>query len=161
MKINRFSITVCCLIAFFGLSGCASMPADSTPLYMQQVHDVPGKNADELCASVRDWVTLATDDPDKTLKLVDSQNNRIISNGSTTASSLGYTWPVKFQFVVECKDERLRTTYQDFQIRGTSGYVPLVDDGMNNYKSKTEAKILLIDAAIAKYANNPTFGDDW
>jgi hypothetical protein len=146
------------------LYGCALEPSvPEPPLFIQGTHDVVGRTKPQIHVAARNWLALTFQDAKQVIEVDDREAGRIIGRGAVEVSSIGIVSPVRFTVMIESKDGRLRTTYQDFEIRGsyTGQWAPVRSDGMNNYPEKVTARLKELDASLVKYVSSSASDDSW
>lgn len=137
-------------IAVSALVGCAS--SDMTPpLSVVSVHEAPSLSKHAICSRARDWAALTFKDSKAVVEVYDPAEGKLIGKGGFTLSTGFAVFPVSFTLVVECKDGRFRSTYDNFLTHGTYGAHPLREDRMNTLKTKANAKTQELDASLAAY----------
>lgn len=100
--------------------------ADEFPYY-QGIISAPGKNAEEIYTTLREWVALAYNSANNVIQMDDPYSGKIITKGVHEyfypQSALGMTVSVvshlKYSLVIDIKPERLRYTLQINE--GTTG----------------------------------------
>lgn len=155
---------VCMALLASILCGCAVTPSvPEPPLLIQNVHDVAGRTKSQIHIASRDWLALTFQDAKQVIEVDDREAGKIIGRGIVEVSSFGITSPVRFTVMIESKDGRVRTTYQDFEIRGsyTGQWAPVRGDGRNNYPEKTDAQIKELDASLVKFISSSASADSW
>lgn len=139
------------LFAALCVCGCAT-PAtmNQEPLSVSTVHEVPGKTGQDICRQARDWVALNFKDSKAVIEVFDLEQGKLTGKGGMSVPGFGGTpFNVSFSMQVDCKDGKVRTTFGRFMTRSQYGEMALREDPLNMLRTKTEAKVREMDAALA------------
>jgi hypothetical protein len=150
-RIATLAATLCVI-------GCAtSSAADQEPLSVSTVHEVPGKTGQDICRQARDWVALNFNDSKAVIEVFDLEQGKLIGKGGMPVPGFGGApINVSFSMQVDCKDGKVRTTFDRFTVSTTYGQGPLREDSLNMLRTKTEARVREMDAALAAHVSKAT-----
>ena len=123
------------------LVGCAATE-QSQALSVVSVHEAPGKTKQQICIAARDWTTLAFKDSEAAvIDVFDADRGKLISKGNMTVNGYDSTpFRVNFTMTNECRDGRMRSSFEDYRIASQGQSYPLIEDGMNHLQTKAWAK---------------------
>lgn len=145
------TVRIATLLAALCTCGCATPgAAEQEPLSVTTIHEVPGKTGQDICRQARDWVALNFKDSKAVIEVFDLEQGKLIGKGGMPVPGFGGTpINVSFSIQVDCKDGKVRTTFDRFTVSTTYGQGPLREDPLNMLRTKTEAKVREMDAALA------------
>lgn len=121
------------------LAGCATVPVKSgPPLEVVEVIAVQGRTAEQLCNGARDWTAKTFRSSKAVVEVFDPQRGKLIGKGSMQLPIIwGATIPVHFTMTVDCKDGRLRASFDDYATEYQGMRNTLIED--ERYKLQTNA----------------------
>ena len=122
------------------LVGCATTEQGQA-LSVVSVHEVPGKTKQQLCIAARDWAALTFQDSEAMIEVFDAERGKFIGKGNMTVN--GYDsahFRVNITMTIECRDGRMRSSFEDYRIASQGQSYPLTEDGMNHLQTKAWAK---------------------
>ena len=122
------------------LVGCATTQGPA--LSVVSVHEAPGKTKQQICIAARDWTTLAFKDSEAAMiDVFDAERGKFIGKGNMTVNGYDSTpFSVNFTMTIECRDGRMRSSFEDYRIASQGQSYPLTEDGMNHLQTKAWAK---------------------
>ena len=123
------------------LVGCATTEQGQA-LSVVSVHEAPGRTKQQICIAARDWTTLAFKDSEAAvIDVFDADRGKFISKGNMTVNGYDSTpFRVNFTMTIECRDGRVRSSFEDYRIASQGQSYPLTEDGMNHLQTKAWAK---------------------
>ena len=123
------------------LVGCATAERVQA-LSVVSVHEAPGKTKQQICIAARDWTNLAFKDSEAAVTDVfDAERGKLIGKGNMTVNGYDSTpFRVNFTMTIECRDGRMRSSFEDYRIASQGQSYPLTEDGMNHLQTKAWAK---------------------
>jgi hypothetical protein len=153
-----------CILSVSIFASCASAPvAPIEDRSMQKVHDID-LTKNEIYDMSLEWMVRTFFDNKEVIELKDKENGKIIGKGITTfKGKIGWfsaNIPCRFTLIVEAKDYKYRTTYNNFfglygenqtrpepleqkeYVDAVKAKLAIIDDGLHNYllKSKSDTK---------------------
>jgi hypothetical protein len=135
-------------VAIAALAGCAT--TDTTPpLSVVRVHEAPGLSKQAICSRARDWAALTFKDSKAVVEVYDPAEGKLIGKGGFSIATGFAVFPISFTMVIECKDGRYRSTFENYQTHSSYGAYPLREDPVNNLKTKAEARTRELEAKLA------------
>jgi hypothetical protein len=161
-RIIRYFAGVLSVLAF---ASCASMPvAPMEERSMQKVHDVD-LTKNEIYDVSLEWMARTFFDNREVIEITDKENGKIIAKGMTLfKGEIGWfsgDIPCRFTLTVEAKDNKYRTTYNNFvALHGESQNrpVPLEE---KEYVDAVKAKLAVIDEDLYGYLKKYKSNTDW
>ena len=122
------------------LVGCATTEKGQA-LAVISVHEAPGRTKQQICIAARDWTTLAFKDSEAVIEVFDADRGKLIGKGNMTVNGYDSTpFRVNFTLTIECRDGRVRSSFEDYRIASQGQSYPLPEDGMNHLQTKAWAK---------------------
>lgn len=131
------------------LTACATVDRSAPPLEIVTVHDVPGRTKQEICGAARDWAAVSFKDSNAVIQVYDPERGTMIGKGNMTLT--GYAGSqnlVNFTLTVDCKDGKARSTWSSFTLRYQGSEYPLIEDSLNNLRTKARAAVTSLDASL-------------
>jgi hypothetical protein len=162
---NRIICYLVGVLSVTVLASCASMPvAPMEERSVQKVHEID-LTKNEIYDISLEWMARTFYDNKEVIEIKDKENGKIISKGIVRfKGKIGWfsaDIPCRFTLTVEAKDNKYRTTYNNFvALHGESQSrpVPLEEKA---YVDAVKAKLAIIDedlfGYLKKYKSNP----DW
>jgi len=162
---NRIMYVFACVLSVFAIASCASVPvAPIEERSVQKVHDVD-LTKNEIYDTSLEWMARTFFDNKEVIELKDKDKGKIIGKGITTfKGKIGWfsaEIPCRFTLIVEAKENKYRTTYNNFV--GLYGEnqtrpVPLEDKA---YVEAVKAKLAVIDDGLFSYLKKTKSNTDW
>ena len=122
------------------LVGCATTERVQT-LSVVSVHEVPSKTKQQICIAARDWAALTFKDSEAMIEVFDAERGKFIGKGNMTVNGYDSTlFRVIFTMTIECRDGRMRSSFEDYRIASQGQSYPLTEDGMDHLQTKAWAK---------------------
>jgi len=159
---NRIMCYFLCILSVIAFASCASMPiAPIEDRSMQKVHDID-LTKNEIYDASLEWMAETLSGSREVIELKDKENGKIIGKGITSFRGkigIGSTNVLcRFTLIVEAKDNKYRTTYNNFvglwgenfnrpepleqeaYVEAVKAKLALMDDGLYNYLKKSKSK---------------------
>lgn len=147
MKVLKI-VTIAAAVA---LSACATVDNSAPPLEIVAVHDVPGRTKQQICGAARDWAAVSFKDSNAVIQVYDPERGTMIGKGNMVLLGFAATpFTVNFTLTVECKDSKMRSTWNNFSSRHQGNEYPLREDSMNNLQTKARTAVTTLDAGLVK-----------
>ena len=122
------------------LVGCATTEQGQA-LSVVSVHEAPGKTKQQICIAARDWTALTFKDSEAVIDVFDADRGMLMGKGNMTVNGYDSTpFRVNFTMTIECRDGRMRSSFEDYRIASQGQSYPLTEDGMNHLQTKAWAK---------------------
>ncbi len=147
------------------LASCASMPvAPMEERSLQKVHEVD-LTKDEIYDVSLEWMARTFFDNREVIEINDKENGKIIGKGIVIfKGKIGWfsaDIPCRFTLVVEARDGKYRTAYNNFvALHGESQNrpVPLEEKA---YVDAVKAKLAVVDESLHSYLKKYKSNPDW
>ena len=122
------------------LVGCA-ITEQGQALSVVSVREAPGKTKQQICMAARDWAALTFQDSEAMIQVFDAERGKFIGKGNMTVNGYDSTlFRVIFTMTIECRDGRMRSSFEDYRIASQGQSYPLTEDGINHLQTKAWAK---------------------
>ncbi len=156
MKYLAIAAAVLCLTA------CAT-PAPIAPVTLVSVHESPTLGKQQICNMARDWAALNFKDSKSVVEVFDPEQGKLIGKGRFPIAYMGSSpMNAEFVLVVECRDGRLRATYDDVHLTHQGTAFPMTDNAvLGNPRRQADAKLKSLDQSLSEYLKNPKFNEKW
>jgi len=131
---------------------------------MQKVHDID-LTKNEIYDASLEWMGETLSGSREVIELKDKENGKIIGKGITSFRGkigIGSTNVLcRFTLIVEAKDNKYRTTYNNFV--GLYGENQTRPEPLEQqaYVDAVKAKLALIDDSLYEYLSKPKSNTDW
>jgi len=162
---NRILCYSVCILSVIALTSCASMPiAPTEDRSMQKTHEI-NLTKNEIYDMSLEWMARTFFDNKEVIELKDKDNGKIIGKGITMfRGKIGWfsaNIPCRFTLLVEAKDNKYRTTYNNFV--GLYGENQTRPEPLEQqaYVDAVKEKLALIDDSLYKYLSKPKSNTDW
>lgn len=161
-KIKCYFLGVFSVIA---LASCASMPvAPMEDRSMQYVHDV-ALTKNEIYDISLDWMARTFFDTKEVIELKDKEDGKIIGKGITFfRGKIGWfsaDIPCRFTMIIEAKDNKYRTTYNNFVGLWGENYSRPEPIEQKAYVDAVKAKLAVIDGDLYSYLKKSKTDTNW
>jgi hypothetical protein len=161
-KIKCYFLGVLSVIA---LASCASMPvAPMEDRSMQYVHDVD-LTKNEIYDISLDWMARTFFDTKEVIELKDKEDGKIIGKGITFfRGKIGWfsaDIPCRFTMIIEAKDNKYRTTYNNFVGLWGENYSRPEPIEQKAYVDAVKAKLAVIDGDLYSYLKKSKTNTNW
>ena len=147
------------------MSGCASMPI--TPIEdrsIQKVHDID-LTKNEIYDISLEWMAQNFSDSRSVIELKDKDNGKIIGKGITSfRGKIGIGSAnvlCRFTLTVEAKDNKYRTTYNNFVGLWGESYNRPEPVEQKKYVDDVKAKLILLDDSLYSYLKKYKSNTNW
>jgi len=155
----KFHLFACAL--FVGLTGCATVE-QGPPLSIVSIHESPGKTKQQICSEARDWVALTFKDSKSVIEVFEPENGKLIGKGSFGIVTMVEVMPTQFTMIVECKNDRLRATYNNVTPYSKGQPFPLISSPiLGDPRGQAEIHLKKLDADLSAYLKGSKVGDNW
>lgn len=152
------------------LASCATNPVPVVVVVpiedrsMEKVREI-NLTKDEIYDSALEWIAQTFVDSKAVIELKDKDNGKIIGKGMTSFTSsnrlASSNIPCRFTLIVEAKDNKYRTTYNNFVgMWGQLSDMPLPLD-QNPYIDDVKAKLSLMDDGLYFYLIKSKSNKNW
>lgn len=121
MRVRRY-LTLALVSASLFIVGCATN-SGGQPLSYQNIHTIDGKEKEELYTASRYWIASRFRDSSQVIEFEDPEGGSIMGNGVSDIVFLGQEIPVRFSVKIDTQDEKIRTTYNNFEMYGANKQV--------------------------------------
>jgi hypothetical protein len=122
------------------LAGCAATEQRQA-LSVVSVHEAPGKTKQQICIAAKDWTAQTFKDSAAVNQVFDAERGKFIGKGNMTVNGFDSTlFRVIFTMTIECRNGRMRSSFEDYRIASQGQSYPLTEDGMNHLQTKAWAK---------------------
>jgi len=161
-RIPYYFVSIISLIAF---ASCASVPvAPIEDRSMQKVHEVDLTKSEIYDLSL-EWMARTFFDNKEVIELKDKDNGKIIGKGITFfKGKIGWfsaNIPCRFTLIVEAKDNKYRTTYNNFVgLYGENQTRPEPLE-QKEYVDAVKAKLAVIDESLYDCLKKSKSDTDW
>lgn len=126
------------------------------------VHELAGRTRAQLCTAARDWAALTFRDSKAVVEVFDPADGKLIGKGRTRVSFMASVFPVDFTVVVECRDGRVRSTFDQFVAYSSQGVAFRVADSPSDVlRGNVLAEMKRLDGDLAAYLKRPRLGGEW
>lgn len=162
---NRITHYIVCVFSVVALASCASAPiAPIEDRSMQKVHDVD-LTKNEIYDISLEWMARTFFDKKEVIEIKDKDNGKIIGKGITMfKGKIGWfsaNIPCRFSLIIEAKDNKYRTTYNNFVgLYGESQTRPEPLE-KKEYVEAVKAKLADIDDDLYSYLKKSKSNTDW
>lgn len=144
------------------LSGCAAPGANTPVLEVQDVHEVPGYSKEELYDQSKLWVAETFVDAKQVIEMADPDKGLLMANGSFDLVFLGIQKPTRFSLRLDVKDEKIRTTYKNFQMLTSQNDWYTIREGTSNgYPDQARNKAEELNQSLLQFIRSDQSNDDW
>jgi len=153
------------ILSVIALASCASVPtAPIEDRSVQKVHDID-LTKNEIYDISLEWMARTFFDNQEVIELTDKDNGKIIGKGLTIfKGKIGWfsaNIPCRFTLVVEAKDNKYRTTYNNLVGLYGENQTRPVPLEQKEYVDAVKAKLLLIDDDLYGYLKKSKSKTDW
>ena len=153
------------ILSVVALTSCASVPiAPIEDRSMQKVHEID-LTKNEIYDLSLEWMARTFFDSKEVIELKDKENGKIIGKGLTFFSGkIGWfsaDIPCRFTLIVEAKDNKYRTTYNNFVALHGENYSRPEPLEQKAYVDAVKAKLALIDDALYDYLKKSKSNTNW
>jgi hypothetical protein len=158
LKALRLGVMITVLLA---LSACANLkvvPPEERQL--QKVHEI-NMTKNEIFDKTLEWMAQSFTDSKAVIELKDKENGKIIGKGVTTFTNVVAVIPCRFTMIVDIKDNKYRTTYNNFV--GMWGQYQNQPRELKEqaFIDETITKLKALDTSLYIYLKNSKKTSDW
>ena len=162
---NRIKYYLACILSVIALASCASVPiAPVEERSVQKVHDID-LTQNEIYDMSLEWMARTFFDSKEVIELKDKDNGKIIGKGIVTfKGKIGWfsaNIPCRFTLIVEAKDNKYRTTYNNFVGLWGESYSRPEPLEQKEYVESVKAKLALIDDDLYSYLKKSKSNTNW
>ena len=137
------------------LAGGATDAQSPPPLSVSSISEAPGKTKAQVCRAARDWVAASFVDSKAVIEVFDPDAGTIIGKGRVVMHGYAYTpFNVGFTMKIDCRDGKVRATFDGFTMHTQGHTLPLREDSLNKLQTKTEAHIKGMSARMVEQINS-------
>jgi len=162
---NKITYYFVCILSVISLASCASMPiAPIEDRSMQKVHDIDLTKIQIYDISL-EWMARTFFDNKEVIEIKDKENGKIIGKGITTfKGKIGWfsaNIPCRFTLIVEAKDNKYRTTYNNFVALYGENQTRPEPLEQKEYVDAVKAKLTAVDDDLFNYLKKSKSNTDW
>jgi hypothetical protein len=162
---NRIMRYFICILSVIAFAACASMPvAPIEDRSMQKVHDIE-LTKNEIYDMSLEWMVRTFIDNKPVIELQDKENWKIIGKGITNfKGKIGWfsaDIPCRFTLTIEAKDNKYRTTFNNFVSLWGESYNRPEPVEQQEYVDAVKAKLNVIDESLYNYLKNSGSRTNW
>jgi hypothetical protein len=162
---NRISYYSVCILSVVVLASCASMPvAPIKDRSVQKVHDIE-LTKNEIYDLSLEWMYQTFLDQKDVIELKDNEKGMLIGKGITSFEGkigiITVTIPCRFTLIVETKDSKYRTTYNNFIGLWGENYGRPEPLEQKAYVDAVKAKLVRIDDDLHSYLETSKANSNW
>lgn len=145
-------------LVVFALAGCATAEQGPT-LTVSSVYDAPGKTKQEICNTARDWAAVTFKDSKAVIEVFDAERGKLIGKGNMTLYGYASTpFRVGFTMTVDCRDGKMRASFDNYMLHYQGMTSQLREDSMNNLQTKARTET---NTMAQNLAAQVVKGDAW
>jgi hypothetical protein len=151
--------SVCFMMLGLLLVGCANLTV--VPTEERQLQNVTEINLskNEIFDKTLEWMAQSFTDSKAVIELKDKENGKIIGKGMTSFTNVVANIPCRFTMIVEIKDNKYRTTYNNFVGMWTgAGSLEVKEEGFIN---EVKVNLNLLDKSLYSYLKNSKSSSNW
>lgn len=154
-----FRLFACALVV--GLVGCGTIEP-LPPLTITTIHEAPGKTKQQICSAARDWTALSFKDSKSVIDVFDAERGKLIGKGNMVLYGYASTpFRVSFTMTFECRDGRMRSSFEDYMMVISGAVHPLTEDSMNKLQTKARAKTGEMAQSITRQLDKVGESESW
>jgi len=162
---NRILCFFVCILSVVAFASCASMPvAPMEDRSMQKVHDID-LTKNEIYDKSLEWMAQTLSGSREVIELKDKDSGKIIGKGITSFRGkigIGSTNVLcRFTLIVEAKDNKYRTTYNNFVGLWGESYNRPEPLEQKKYIDAVKAKLAVIDGDLYNYLKKSKSNANW
>ena len=162
---NRILCFFVCILSVVAFASCASMPvAPMEDRSMQKVHDID-LTKNEIYDKSLEWMAQTLSGSREVIELKDKDSGKIIGKGITSFRGkigIGSTNVLcRFTLIVEAKDNKYRTTYNNFVGLWGESYSRPEPLEQKIYVDAVKAKLAIIDDDLYSYLKKSKSNTNW
>jgi hypothetical protein len=162
---NKITYYFVCILSVISLASCASMPiAPIEDRSMQKVHDID-LTKNQIYDISLEWMARTFFDNKEVIEIKDKENGKIIGKGITTfKGKIGWfsaNIPCRFTLIVEAKDNKYRTTYNNFVALYGENQTRPEPLEQKEYVDAVKAKLTAVDDDLFNYLKKSKSNTDW
>lgn len=157
-KLMRFALLPFVITFVVACAGLKLPDAPPEELSLQQVREI-NLNKNEIFDKTMECIAQSFRDSKEVIQLTDRENGKIIVKGVTHFISGGIAHvPVRFTLIVEIKDSKYRTTYNNFAAIGMVGGDPLVT---KQFVDDVKVNLRAFDESLYTYLKQAKAPSNW
>ena len=157
-KLMRFALLPFLITFIVACAGLKLPDAPPEELSLQQVREI-NLNKNEIFDKTMEWIAQSFRDSKEVIQLKDRENGKIIGKGMTHFMSGGIARvPVRFTLIVEIKDNKYRTTYNNFAAPGMYRGDPLV---IKKFVDEVKVHLMEFDGSLYAYLTKAKANSNW
>jgi hypothetical protein len=127
---------------------------------LQKVHEIT-MSKNEIFNKTLEWMAQSFTDSKAVIELQDKENGKIIGKGMTTFTNVVAVIPCRFTMIVDIKDNKYRTTYNNFVGMWGEYHNRPMEVEEKVFIDETITKLNVLDASLYTYLKNSKKTNDW